>query len=66
VQPTEEEASAGPAGGKAGGEEVAGKKLKGGPAVAWKPAQAAIRCQLVVTKSWSDVRCRARQVQVRG
>jgi hypothetical protein len=52
--------------GTGGAEEGVGKKRKGGSAVVWTPAQAAIRRQLVVTKSWRDVRCRARQVQVRG
>jgi hypothetical protein len=66
TQPPEEEASAGSAGGKAGGEERAGKKRKGGSAKVWTPARAAIQCQLVLTKSWRDDFCWARQVQVRG
>jgi hypothetical protein len=41
-------------------------KQKGGSAVVRTPAPAAIRRQLVVTKPWRNVRCRARQVQVVG
>jgi hypothetical protein len=66
AEPSEEEASAGAAEGLAGAGERIGRKRKGGSAVVWTPARAATRRQLVVTKSWCDVRCRARQVQVRG
>jgi hypothetical protein len=66
AQPPKEEASAGAAEGLAGGKEGVGKKRNGDSAVVWTPALAAIQRQLVVIKSWRDVRCRARQVQVRG
>jgi hypothetical protein len=42
-----------------------GRKRKGGSAVVWTPARAAMRRQLVVTKVWHDVRGRARKMQVR-
>jgi hypothetical protein len=64
--PPEERAGAGSAEGTAGGEEGVVKKRMGGSAVVWTPTLAAIRRQLDVTKSGRDVRCRARQVQVRG
>jgi hypothetical protein len=49
-----------------GAKEGVRRKRKGGSTVVLTPAQATTRRQLVMTKSWRDVRCRARQVQVRG
>jgi hypothetical protein len=52
--------------GVGGGRGSVGRKQKGSSAVVWSLARAPMPRQLFETRSWHDVRCRARQVQVRG